>query len=96
MAIFVIRISVRSIGRSSGLPPNFVFLFKCCTNLLDEVIVAGRDVQEHNSRVKAVLSRLVKCGATTTAEECDLGKLAVDFDAHRLSAESIRPLHSNV
>jgi hypothetical protein len=52
------------------------------TSLLDDIIVAGRDVQEHDSRLKAVLERLVEYGATVRAKKCDLGKAAVDFNGH--------------
>lgn len=67
-----------------------------CSNILDDILIAGRDVHEHDRRLRAVLSRLVKYGATVRADKCELGKSAVDFNGHRLSAEGVRPLQSNV
>ena len=67
-----------------------------CANILDDIFVCGRDVEEHDKRLRAVLNRLVKYGATVRADKCELGKPAVDFNGHRLSAEGIRPLQSNV
>jgi hypothetical protein len=67
-----------------------------CTNILDDNLVFGRDVEEHDRRLRAVLRSLVKYGATVRADKCELGKSAVHFNGHHLSAEGIRPLQSNV
>jgi hypothetical protein len=67
-----------------------------CTNILDDILVYGRDVEEHDNRLRAVLDRLCKYGATVRADKCELGKPAVDFNGHHLSADGIRPLQSNV
>jgi hypothetical protein len=38
----------------------------------------------------------VKYGATVRIEKCEVGKSAVDFNGHRLSASGLQPLQSNV
>ena len=67
-----------------------------CANILDDVIVFGRDTVEHDGRLCGVLDRLAKYGATLRAEKCALAQPEVDFNGHRISADGVRPLQSNV
>lgn len=67
-----------------------------CANILDDVIIYGRDCAEHDDRLRGVLSRLAKYGATLRADKCVLGQPEVDFNGHRVSAAGVRPLQSNV
>lgn len=67
-----------------------------CANILDDIIVFGRDTVEHDKHLHGVLERLVKYGATIRAEKCALAQTEVDFNGHRISADGVRPLQSNV
>ena len=67
-----------------------------CANILDDVLVHGRGTAEHDSRLRDVLHRLAKYGATLRADKCLLGQREVDFNGHRVSADGVRPLQSNV
>jgi Reverse transcriptase (RNA-dependent DNA polymerase) len=67
-----------------------------CANILDDVIVYGRNRTEHDGHLRGVLNRLAKYGATLRVDKCVLGQSEVDFNGHRVSAEGVRPLQSNV
>ena len=67
-----------------------------CVNILDDLLIYGRDSAEHDSRLRSVLDRLAEYGATLHAEKCVLSQPVVDFNGHRVSAEGVRPLQSNV
>ena len=67
-----------------------------CVNILDDLLIYGRDSVEHDSRLRSVLDRLAEYGATLHAEKCVLSQPVVDFNGHRVSAEGVRPLQSNV
>lgn len=67
-----------------------------CANILDDVLVFGRGTAEHDSRLRGVLDRLVKYGATLRADKCVLGQPEVEFNGHRVSADGVKPLQSNV
>jgi len=67
-----------------------------CANILDDVLVHGRDTVEHNSRLSDVLDYLAKYGAILRADKCLLGQQEVDFNGHRMSADGVKPLQSNV
>jgi hypothetical protein len=67
-----------------------------CVNILDDLLIWGRDMAEHDARLRNVLDRLAKYGATLRVEKCVLGQPEVDFNGHRVSANGVRPLQSNV
>ena len=65
-------------------------------NLLDDIIIAGRDQAEHDRRLFEVLKRLDEYRATVNLEKCEFSVEKVDFCGHEISAEGVRPKHSNV
>ena len=67
-----------------------------CTNILDDILVYGRTVAEHDERLRRVLDRLVKYNATIRRDKCVIGVAEVDFNGHHLSASGVQPLLSNV
>ena len=67
-----------------------------CTNILDDILVYGRTVAEHDERLRRVLDRLVKYNATVRRDKCVIGAAEVDFNGHHISASGTQPLQSNV
>jgi transposase InsO family protein len=67
-----------------------------CQNLLDDFLIYGRDMKEHDERLRRVLARLQKYNATLRADKCVIGANEVEFNGHRISAAGILPLQSNV
>ena len=67
-----------------------------CTDILDDILVYGRDMAEHDFRLRQVLQRLADCNANLRVDKCVYGKPEVDFNDHTVSAAGIGPLQSNV
>jgi len=67
-----------------------------CANILDDILVWGRTMAEHDKHLRRVLQRLDKYNATVRADKCVIGASEVEFNEHRVSASGILPLTSNV
>jgi hypothetical protein len=66
------------------------------TNILDDILVYGQGIADHDRKLRAVLSRLAQYNATVRVDKCLIGKAEVDFNGYRVSAAGCRPLQSNV
>lgn len=58
---------------------------------MDDILIWGKDQQEHNVRLHTVLHKLQEAGVTLNMEKCDLSKQEVKFLGHILSAEGVQP-----
>ena len=58
-------------------------------NMADDIVVFGRDAQEHQERLFKVKDRLLECGLTLSEEKCEFGLSSVKFLGHIISAEGI-------
>ena len=58
-------------------------------NMADDIVVFGRDAQEHQERLFKVMDRLLECGLTLSEEKCEFGLSSVKFLGHIISAEGI-------
>ncbi|XP_041671079.1 neoverrucotoxin subunit beta-like [Cheilinus undulatus] len=58
---------------------------------IDDLLVWGRDQEEHDARLHAVLKSLEKAGITLNMSKCELSKSEVVFLGHVISAAGIRP-----
>ena len=67
-----------------------------CTNILDDILVYGFGTVDHDNKLRKVLERLSRYNATVRADKCVIGQPEVEFNGHRVSAEGVRPLQSNV
>ena len=61
----------------------------CCVVYLDDIIVFGKTVEEHVSRLEAVIQRLAEHGFKLKASKCKLLQTRVKYLGHILSAEGI-------
>ena len=50
--------------------------------LIDDILVYGRNIQEHNERLKAVLNRIQSAGITLNQAKCEFGKETIKFLGH--------------
>jgi RNase H-like domain found in reverse transcriptase/Reverse transcriptase (RNA-dependent DNA polymerase)/Integrase zinc binding domain/Integrase core domain len=67
-----------------------------CTNILDDILVYGQSMEEHDENLRRVLQRLQHYNATVRPDKCVIGAAEVDFNGHSISAAGVRPLQSNV
>ncbi len=59
--------------------------------LIDDILVVGRDQQEHDSRLHAILRRLRDANVTLNTPKCEVSVSQVKFVGHIVSAEGIQP-----
>ena len=58
--------------------------------MMDDVLVFGRNQEEHEERLKAVMSRLHKKGVTLNRDKCEFGMTEVKFLGHIAKTGSIQ------
>jgi hypothetical protein len=67
-----------------------------CASLLDDILTYGKDMADHDQKLRAVPGRLPEYNATVRRDKCVIGQPEVEFNGHIISAAGIRPLKSNV
>ena len=67
-----------------------------CIIYLDDVLVVGRNFQEHMQRLEAVLQRIQGAGLKLKPSKCSFFQDQVTFLGHVLSREGVLPDPSNV
>lgn len=60
-----------------------------CVNMVDDILVFGRDRSEDDSRLQAVLRKLEQAGITLNASKCSFGVSSVKFIGVVVSASGI-------
>lgn len=58
---------------------------------IDDILVFGTTLVEHDKRLKAVLKRLDEFGVRLNVQKCEFGKEEVSFLGHTLSSNGVRP-----
>lgn len=69
----------------SGLSPEACFVY------LDDIIVHGRNLQEHNRNLVAVLEKLRKVNLKLNPSKCEFLKRSLVYLGHSISEEGVRP-----
>ncbi|XP_047989292.1 uncharacterized protein K02A2.6-like [Leguminivora glycinivorella] len=64
--------------------------------LLDDVAVTGRNVEEHNQRLNAVLEKLQDMGFRLNVDKCVFASRSITFLGHMLDAEGLHPTPEKV
>ncbi len=73
-----------------GADMPFLFIY------LDDILVASPDPELHKTHLCTILQRLHEFGLVLNLEKCELGRQAVDFLGHRISADGVVPLLKHV
>ncbi|XP_055615582.1 uncharacterized protein K02A2.6-like [Toxorhynchites rutilus septentrionalis] len=58
---------------------------------LDDVIIEGKDMEEHDARLSEVMFRLKSRNVALNWEKCQFRVTELDFLGHRISSKGIRP-----
>ena len=76
----------------------FSILAECegTVNFLDDVVIHGRDMEEHDQRLNNVLARFAKHNPTLNRERCIFAASAVDFLGHKIAAAGVETKRDNV
>ena len=59
--------------------------------LIDDVLIWGRNAEEHNKRLTAALDRIQKAGATLNPSKCEFNKSQISFLGHIVDKNGICP-----
>ena len=65
-------------------------------NILDDIIIHGKDKEEHDRRLVKVLQTLKESGFTINNDKCELNMSKLVFMGHVLSARGIGPAEIKV
>ncbi|XP_058449428.1 uncharacterized protein K02A2.6-like [Malaya genurostris] len=65
-------------------------------NFIDDVLIYGRTVQEHDRHLAAVRRRFAEHGIELNEEKCQIRKKSVTFMGHELSPEGILPMEDKL
>ena len=58
---------------------------------LNDILVFGKDSQEHNAHLKVVLERICAAGMTLNRQKCEFGKTTLTFLGHIINQHGISP-----
>ena len=67
-----------------------------CLIYIDDIIVFGRNFDEHISRIEEVLERLKKAGLKLRAEKCNMLQTEVVFLGHVVTPDGVKPNPTNI
>ena len=62
----------------------------CCV-YLDDILVSGKTVSEHNANLKLVLDRLQSHGLRLREKKCTFMEQSVEYLGHKLDSEGVHP-----
>ena len=65
-------------------------------NYIDDVVVFGRNEEEHKQRLTKVLEKLEKCGLTLNKEKCQIHLREIEFLGFHISAEGVKPTDEKI
>ena len=65
-------------------------------NISDDIVVYGRDKQEHDQRLKRVMERLKEVGLTLNPDKCEFAMQKITFMGHVLSHRGIEPTEGRI
>ena len=65
-------------------------------NIADDIIIHGKDIEEHDRRLYAVLDRLSEVGLTVNSEKCEFRLTKLTFFGHDLTGNGVNPSEEKV
>lgn len=68
---------------------------KSCIVYVDDILIYGRTVEEHETNLKSVLLKLVKSGLKGNKEKCIFNQKEIIFLGHKISKNKIEPIREN-
>ena len=62
-----------------------------CLNQRDDILIGGKDIEEHNKTLEAVLQRATDFGVTFNPEKCQFGVEEIEFYGHKFTKNGLKP-----
>ncbi|CAC5373518.1 unnamed protein product [Mytilus coruscus] len=60
-------------------------------SVIDDVLIWGKDLQEHNERLKKVLDRVRENNLKLSPEKCEFSRNQISYVGHLLTSEGVKP-----
>ena len=67
-----------------------------CLNQRDDILIGGRNLQEHNRTLEKVLQRAADFGITFNREKCQFAYKELEFYGYRFTDEGLKPSEDKV
>lgn len=73
-------------------------LLKCegCINFIDDILIFGKDKEEHDQRLERVLKTLEENDVVLRKDKCLINKTEIQFLGHAFSEKGVKPLQKYV
>ena len=62
-----------------------------CLNQRDDILLKGRNMEEHNKTLEAVLLRAMDFGITFNPDKCQFGVEEIEFYGHKFTKDGYKP-----
>ena len=62
-----------------------------CEAIIDDILIWGRDMQEHDARLRTVMKRVSDFNLKLSPEKCQFRKDRVSYVGHVLTSEGVKP-----
>jgi hypothetical protein len=63
---------------------------------LDDILVVGISVKQHDERLQTVLQKLTQVGLRLKKDKCEFGKPGVEYLGHLINDKGLRPTEKKV
>ena len=67
-----------------------------CLNQQDDILIGGRNAEEHDQALETMLQRAADFGITFNLEKCQFGVNEIEFYGHRFTQEGLKPSPAKV
>ena len=67
-----------------------------CLNQRDDILIGGRNAEEHDQALETMLQRAADFGITFNLEKCQFGVNEIEFYGHRFTQEGLKPSPAKV
>jgi hypothetical protein len=64
--------------------------------VMDDLLVHGKDLKQHNERLNRVLQRAQKLNLKLNPEKCNIGLPEVNYVGHRLTSDGLQPTSERI
>ena len=67
-----------------------------CLNQRDDILLGGRNIEEHNETLQAVLQRAADFGITFNPDKCQFGVDEIEFYGYKFTKDGLKPTPDKV
>ena len=71
--------------------PNMVQDIEDCEAIVDDILIWGKDIAEHDKRLKQVLDRIRGYGMKLNRSKCEFRKNSISYVGHVLTGQGVKP-----